>query len=209
MKVEPVAEQKGGPDAMRRIVLFLTVTTLALSPAVSLAQSKTVDAGRGAKVDEPSNPAEGGAGQTMKDSWLTTKTKMALVTDKRVKARRVAVETQGGVVTLRGKVATAAERIAAEEIAKDINGVKSVSNALQIVPEVQRKLVDARDDGIKKAVTERLERDGRLRDADIKVRSDNSVVTLMGTVPDVKIKTYAADLTRGVPGVRAVRNELR
>jgi hyperosmotically inducible protein len=206
VKVEPAAEQKGGPDSMTRTVLFLTLATLAISPAVSLAQSKTADAGRGARVDEPTT---GGTGQTMKDSWLTTKTKMALITDKRVKARRVAVETQGGVVTLRGKVATAAERIAAEEIAKDVNGVKSVSNALQIVPEVQRKHVDEKDDGIKKAVTERLERDGRLRDADIKVRSDNSVVTLMGIVHDAKTKTYAADLTRGVPGVRAVRNELR
>ena len=194
---------------MTRMVVFLTVIALVLSPAVTLAQSKTADAGQGAKVDEPTKPAEGGAGQTMKDSWLTTKTKMALVTDKRVKARRVAVETQGGVVTLRGKVATAAERIAAEGIAKDIDGVKSVSNALQIVPEVQRKMVDAKDDGIKKAVTERLGRDERLRDADIKVRSDNSVVTLMGSAPDAKTKTYAADLTRGVPGVRAVRNELR
>jgi hyperosmotically inducible periplasmic protein len=194
---------------MRSVLLFLTVVGLALSPALSTAQSRTADARPAARVDEPTKPADAGAGQVMKDSWLTTKTKTALVTDKRVKARRITVETQGSVVTLRGKVATAAERLAAEEVAKGVAGVKSVSNALQVVPEVQRKLVDAKDAEIEKAVKERLERDHGLKDADIKVRSDNGVVTLLGKAPDAKTKTHAADLTRGVPGVRALRDELR
>jgi len=193
---------------MRWVLPFLTVVTLALSPALAPAQSRPADARTAARVDEPRKPADG-ASQVMKDSWLTTKTKMALVKDKRVKAGRITVETQGSVVTLRGKVATAAERIAAEEIAKGVSGVKSVGNALQVVPEVQRKAVDAKDDEIKKAVKGRLEKDGELKDADIKVRSDNGVVTLLGKAPDAKTKTRAADLTRGIPGVRALRDELR
>jgi len=40
------------------------------------------------------------------------------------------------------------------------------------------------------------------------VRSDNSVVTLRGKVSDPKVKSHASDVVRGVPGVRAVRNEL-
>jgi len=40
------------------------------------------------------------------------------------------------------------------------------------------------------------------------VRVDNSVVTLIGKVADPKLKARAADVTRGVPGVKAVRNEL-
>ena len=194
---------------MTSVLPFLTVVALALSPAPSPAQARTADARPAARVEEPTKPADAGAGQVMKDSWLTTKTKMALVKDKRVKAGRITVETQGSVVTLRGKVATAAERIAAEEIAKGVSGVKSVGNALQVVPEVQRKAVDAKDDEIKKAVKGRLEKDGELKDADIKVRSDNGVVTLLGKTPDAKTKTRAADLTRGVPGVRALRDELR
>jgi osmotically-inducible protein OsmY len=192
---------------MRSVLPFLTVVALALSPAP--AQSRTADARPAARVEEPTKPADAGASQVMKDSWLTTKTKMALVKDKRVKARRITVETQGGVVTLRGKVATVSERVAAEEVAKGVAGVKSVSNALQVVPEVQRKSVDAKDDEIQKAVKERLGKDGGLKDADIKVRSDNGVVTLLGKAPDAKTKTHAADLTRAVPGVRALRDELR
>src|SRR3989442_3294133 len=132
---------------MRLVLWGLTAVVLTLSPAMSLAQSTPTDARKAAKVNEPTKPAEDGVGQTMKDSWLTTKAKMALVTDRRVKARRIKVETQGGVVTLRGKVASAEERTAAEEIARGLTGVTSVSTALQVVPEEQRKSVDARTTG--------------------------------------------------------------
>ncbi len=193
---------------MKLMLWILTVVAIALSPAISLGQSTPADTRKAEKADEPTRPAEGGAGQMMKDSWLTTKAKIALVTDKRVKARHIKVETQGGVVTLRGKVASAEERTAAEEVARGISGATSVNSALQVVPEEQRKLVDAKDDGIEKTVKGRLDKDEYLKDTGIKVRSDNSVVTLIGKVPDHKTRARASDLTRGVPGVRAVRNEL-
>ena len=196
---------------MRRALLVLTMIAIALPPAAARAQSQSqspADIRKSAKAEEPMTPSGDGAGQVMKDSWLTTKTKMMLAKDARVKARQIKVETQGGLVTLRGKVGSTAERTSAEEIAKGVTGVGSISNALQVVPEDQRKSVDAKDDGIEQAVKGRLHQDEQLKDADIKVRSDNSVVTLRGRVPDPKAKTRAADLTRGVPGVKSVRNEL-
>jgi hyperosmotically inducible protein len=63
-------------------------------------------------------------------------------------------------------------------------------------------------DKIATAIRERLVKDSQLKDYDIKVRSDNSVVTLRGKVSDPKAKSHASDVVRGVPGVRAVRNEL-
>jgi osmotically-inducible protein OsmY len=193
---------------MKLVLWVLTVVAVALSPAMSLAQSTPGDARKAEKAGEPTRPAGDGAGQIMKDTWLTTKAKMSLVTDKRVKARHIKVETQGGIVTLRGKVASAEERTAAEEVARGISGATSVNSALQVVPEEQRKSVDAKDDGIEKAVKARLDKDEYFKDTDIKVRSDNSVVTLIGKVTDHKTRARASDLTRGVPGVRAVRNEL-
>jgi hyperosmotically inducible periplasmic protein len=180
---------------MRLVLCGLTVLALALSPAVSTAQST---------VDTP----KPGTGSTMKDSWITTKAKTSLIFDKRVAGRHVKVETYAGVITLRGLVSSAAERSAAEEIAKGIGGVTAVNNALQVVPDDQRKVVEAKDEGIAKAIKGRLEKDSTLKDAGISVRSDNSVVTLMGTAPDRKLKAHASDVVRGVPGVRAVRNEL-
>jgi hyperosmotically inducible protein len=186
---------------MKPVLLFLAVIVVGmttLAPAVSRAQSKAAK-----------DSKEGGVGQAFKDSWITSKAKMALIGDKRVSAGQINVETQGGVVMLRGKVTSAAERSAAETIARRIDGVKSVSNALQIVPEAQRPSVDAKDAQVKKAVYERFDADPRLKQADITVRADNGVVTLMGRVPDGGAKARAADLARQIPGVRMVRNELR
>ena len=76
------------------------------------------------------------------------------------------------------------------------------------MPDDQRKTVDQKDDGIETAIRERLMHDAQLKDAAIKVRSDNSVVTLRGKVSDPKAKSRASDVVRGVPGVKSVRNEL-
>ena len=191
---------------MKRVLLIVATIALMLPPTVLLAQSPTPETKKTAKADETPKPS--GDGSVMKDSWITTKTKLALTTDGRTKARHIAVETQAATVMLRGKVSSTAERAAAEEIARSISGVAYVSNALQIVPDDQRQAIDAKDDGIETAIRDRLLKDSQLKDYAIKVRSDNSVVTLRGKVSDPKAKTHASDVVRGVPGVRAVRNEL-
>ncbi len=145
----------------------------------------------------------------VKDTWLTSKTKARLFADKRVKATAVTVDTDGAVVTLRGKVRTADERVAAEQIARGTDGVRGVNNVLQVVPEGQRRLVDARDGDLKQSVKNRLESDAMLKEADISVRSDAGVVTLRGTVLDARARNRAAELARGVSGVKSVRNELK
>jgi len=194
---------------MRLTLLFALFAALLLSPGVGAAQSKTTTAPKDTASKESRDAAVAGEPQPVKDSWITSKTKMSLITDKRTKAREIKVETQAGVVTLRGKVASAEERGAAEEIAKGVSGVKSVNNTLQVVPALQRKTVDVKDSEVKKTVVERLGMDQQLKTADITVRADNGMVTLMGTVPDVRAKSRAADVARRVPGVRAVRNELQ
>ena len=97
---------------MRRALLILATITLMLPPTVLLAQSPSPEVKKTAKADEATRPSGDGAGQTMKDSWMTTKTKLALTTDGRTKARHISVETQGAAVMLRGKVSSAEERAA-------------------------------------------------------------------------------------------------
>src|SRR5262245_9533302 len=150
------ASTTGGATAMKKALLILVTITLMLPPAVLLAQqSPTPDVKKTAKADETPK-SNTGAGQTMKDSWITTKTKMAHTTDGRTKARRSAVETQAGVIILRGKVSSAVEKTAADEIARGISGATGVSNALQVVPDEVRQAVDAKDDTIETAIRERL-----------------------------------------------------
>jgi hyperosmotically inducible periplasmic protein len=119
---------------MQRLVLGVIVATLLAAPAVS-APPRSQGAGQNSNV--------------VRDSWLTTKTKSKLFADGRVKGRKIKVETNAGVVTLRGKVESEKERIAAGQIAKSVDGVKAVNNVLQVGPDRQRKLVDKKDADIR------------------------------------------------------------
>ena len=142
---------------------------------------------------------------TVSDSWITAKTKIALFADSRAPGSVVNVETKNRMVSLRGKVETAAEKQAAEEIARGIEGVQGVKNELQVVPGSAKKLVDVKDDEITQQVKNRFEKDPKLKTLD--VRTDNGVVTLQGRLPNITDSARASQMAREVPGVRAVRND--
>jgi hyperosmotically inducible protein len=142
------------------------------------------------------------------DSWITSKTKIALFADERVPGREVSVETVNGVVSLRGKVDSADAKMAAEQVAQGIEGVKHVKNELQVIAPAQRDRVDAKDNEITKQVKRRISEDPRFKGADIKVDTTNGVVRLTGDVPNVTTAARASEMARQVTGVRAVKNEL-
>jgi hyperosmotically inducible protein len=139
------------------------------------------------------------------DSWITAKTKIALLADSRVPGASVNVETEKGMVYLRGKVDTAAAKSAADEVARGIEGVQAVRNELQVVPDSAKKVVEAKDDEITKQVKAKLNNDAKLKGLD--VRTDNGVVTLQGKLPTIMDSARASQMAREVPGVRSVRND--
>ena len=69
------------------------------------------------------------AGPILNDASLTAKVKAALVADTQVAGTRIDVDTKGGVVTLTGTL-PAGQAQRALEIARSIEGVKSVENRL-------------------------------------------------------------------------------
>jgi hyperosmotically inducible protein len=140
------------------------------------------------------------------DSWLTARTKIALFADERVKGRQVGVETVKGVVTLRGKVDSAEAKIAAASLTEGIDGVKSVRNDLQVVAPADRTAVDISDKDITSQVKDRVSKDPRLKNVD--VRTDRGVVSLTGDVPGIGASARASELAREVSSVRSVKNEL-
>lgn len=142
------------------------------------------------------------------DDWLTVKVQTAFYRDQRFLGRRLAVETAGGVVTLRGKVDSDQDRAAAAEIVRSFDGVKEVKNALTVVPPALRPQVEAMDGQIDRLLKDRLKRDPRLQDERIDTRVDAGVVTLTGEVNSSAAGARASELARGVPGVREVKNEL-
>ena len=69
-------------------------------------------------------------GEYIDDSTITAKVKAAYVHDPVVSALAVSVKTYKGVVQLSGFVNTATEKARAEEVARGVLGVKSVTNSL-------------------------------------------------------------------------------
>jgi hyperosmotically inducible protein len=72
------------------------------------------------------------AGQYVDDVAITSKVKTELLESKRVDGLEVNVDSKNGRVTLRGWASSAAEAQAAGAIARDVEGVKSVDNQLEI-----------------------------------------------------------------------------
>ena len=73
-------------------------------------------------------------GQGANDSWLWFKTRTALLTTADLRESTINVDAVNDVITLKGSVASAAQKTKAEQVAKDIDGVKSVKNELKVAP---------------------------------------------------------------------------
>lgn len=73
-------------------------------------------------------------GQGANDSWLWFKTRAALAVADDLRDSTINVDVTYDVVTLKGTVANAAQKAAAEKTAKEVEGVKSVKNELTVRP---------------------------------------------------------------------------
>lgn len=72
------------------------------------------------------------AGQNVDDSNMTAAVKSRLAQDKVSSLTRIDVDSNAGVVALNGTVESAEQRARAEQIARDVGGVKRVINNLQV-----------------------------------------------------------------------------
>jgi len=193
-------------DRVMRHPAFVTGSLLAAAafawlPAASDAQQSTTD-----KVKQKTEDVAKEVKTDVSDSWITSKAKIALFADDRVKGLQVHVETNKGVLSLRGKVDSAEAKAAAESVAQGIEGVKSVRNDLVVVAPADQKAVAADDKEIKKGIEKRFAGDQQLKKID--VRSDAGVVTLTGEAPTITAAARASEIARGMPAVRSVRNEV-
>jgi osmotically-inducible protein OsmY len=69
-------------------------------------------------------------GAVIDDTAITTKVKSAFASDPDVSALRVSVKTVDGRVNLTGEVKSQAEKRKAEQVARNVSGVRSVNNEL-------------------------------------------------------------------------------
>jgi hypothetical protein len=71
-------------------------------------------------------------GQGINDSWIWFKTRTALATTDNLRDSTINVDVVNDVITLKGTVATAAQKTEAETVAKGIEGQKGVKNELKV-----------------------------------------------------------------------------
>lgn len=136
------------------------------------------------------------------DMWITGETKLRLLADDEAPALDVNVDTENGAVTLFGVVSSEAEKKAAEASAREVKGVKSVQNELQVVSKARQEKVEAADGQLADAVEANLNKRDTLDDISVEVK--NGVVRLSGEVPSEADRVTAAVVARSTPGVRSV-----
>jgi len=146
----------------------------------------------------------------MPDAWITTKTKLALLTTEGAGGTAVKVDTILGRVTLHGKVSSAEEKAKAESVAQKIDGVQGVRNLLQVVAARHEKAVQVSDDALKPRIEHALQTDPSLKSSAISVKSVNQgVVLLAGTAKTLSAHLRAVEVASGVSGVRRVASEIQ
>jgi hyperosmotically inducible protein len=74
------------------------------------------------------------AGQTMDDATITASVQAKLSSDRLSNFSRIDVDTERGVVTLNGVVKSADQKLRVAEMAREVKGVRSVNNNLQVQP---------------------------------------------------------------------------
>jgi hyperosmotically inducible protein len=195
-------ELKTGAALLTAVLFALPLTAGAADKATDKTAPSTMD-----KMENKAKETTQEVTGATSDSWLTSKTKIALFADDRVKGREVRVETVKGEVFLRGKVDSEEAKMAAADIAKTVEGVKSVKNDLQVVAPAARKAVQTNDKQITKAVETTFGKDPQLKKID--VRTDAGVVVLSGEVPSISTSAKASEMAHRVDGVKSVKNELR
>ena len=134
--------------------------------------------------------------------------KTALISDKTADADEINVEVYKGVVQLNGFVDSEKEKAQAETVAKAVEGVKGVTNNLQLKQAKQTTGSVMDDSTITAKVKSALIDDPRTKAGDIKVETRNGVVQLSGYVGNAAQKDAASTVAKAVSGVKSVTNGL-
>jgi len=131
--------------------------------------------------------------------------KLALLSDHRTAPYTIEVDTKGQDVVLSGKVSSEAEKLAAAEVARQLDGVKTVANKLDVVAELHQLRMQKQDQTITEYIKERFKKSATVDAARFDIKTENGVVELSGQTKFQVIVLEAAESARQVPGVIAVK----
>jgi hyperosmotically inducible periplasmic protein len=151
------------------------------------------------------------AGAAISDAAITTKVKASYLGEDRLKGSHVKVTTTNGVVTLRGSALNADAKAAAEELAHNVDGVRSVDDELttpasngsmhKAVATTERA---GSDSWITTKVKSEILADSVSKGFKVSVKTVNGVVMLHGTLANDDAIAHVKDLAQKVQGVKSV-----
>jgi hypothetical protein len=133
--------------------------------------------------------------------------KLALMADPRLFPYEINIDMNGDVATLSGKVGSEAEKASATEIAQASEGVKSVTNNLEIAKDLPQALMRKKDEAITQYVKDRFGKSKTLESSHFEVKTEDGIVLLSGKTKFLVIALEAAEAARQVPGVKAVKSD--
>ena len=152
--------------------------------------------------------AEKSAGEHVDDTTMTARVKMALLEESANDAIDINVETSMGIVQLAGFVDSEKVKSKAGQIAKDVDGVRDVSNRLT-VKSGSRSAGRTLDDATLAAkVKLELVEDQRTNAGRINVEVRSAVVELSGFAGSYAERDAAVELVSGIDGVSQVLNSI-
>jgi hyperosmotically inducible protein len=181
----------------------------------------------GALLFSTASYPQGRSDQPIDDSVITTKVKARLVKDKQVRARDIEVKTVNGVVELSGTARTKREASKAASLARNVKGVKSVKNDIQVAaaaapaPAAEKMPAKDRpatakgsdqpvaDSVITTKVKALYVKDKDVSFRNIEVKTVNGVVHLSGTAKSKQEADKAVSIARDCEGVKSVKNDIR
>lgn len=166
----------------------------------------------------PALAAESGLGDTVSDAALTTEVKARLMANDVTRGININVDSDDGMVTLRGTAPSEEAKKKAAEIALSVEGTDSVTNALVVgdssvnpqtltakTKKAGQEAGEAISDGwITTQVKTRLLADDEIKGLDINVSTTDGRVVLAGLVPSEKIRDKIIVTAHHVEGVHSV-----
>ncbi|MBN1128279.1 MAG: BON domain-containing protein [Chitinispirillaceae bacterium] len=177
----------------------------------SLAE-ETVAGIAGVKRIDNKLEAKGGQPAETSDAWIGMKVKTTLMFHRNVSGLNTEVAVKEGVVTLRGKASSEAQKELATEYARDVEGVKNVTNDMAVEKAGKtavEKIGDFIDDAsITSQVKLALLFHRSTSAVKTKVETKDGTVTVTGVAKNAAEKELVSKLVGDINGAKAVKNEM-
>lgn len=157
---------------------------------------------------KPRPAGERSFGRAAEDATITATVKSKLLWSEHTDGLDINVDTNDGIVTLRGKVPSAEGRDLAGRYAANTSGVRKVNNELAVAGDARRSGSSSEqpvtDTWVTAKVKSSLTLSRPLMDDDIDVKTTNGVVTLSGQVETGQEKSLAIEIADNIRGAKKV-----